>query len=747
LFWRNNKLEFLRFSILFFALLSGAAFFIIISEAAERTPAVSAAASYDGFGYPWEHNSLGLSNEVPSPWTEIQIVGNTLKCWGREYDLDNGMLPRQITSKGQALFHEPPGVSLKINRQNAIRGAGEAVFLLKTAKRVEYKTTWDEKEFRVEAVSSLEYDGLFRIDLSVYPQSRISVDELILTFPFRIDVALAFSRYIAYNYDYEKVDREDVVNSVGLADKPVTFKFNPAVWIGNHAVGLEWICETNAGWSNPDPESAIRIALEKDSVVMRIAVISKPTIISSPFTLSFALYPTPIKRLPDNWRNYFVLPAMLRRGDLNTDRYNLLGIGFGFPTKYPGLPILEPSENTKLISSGKAPEDQIRNELNRMQAEDVGFLPYGAFYGMPGRLPGHIWNDYGDTWRAMHPKGEIRSPWWAKLQNISGKEPSLISICPYHPSFQDFILWQYVQAIKKHQISGLYLDLSTPVFLCRNPNHPHGRFYLQGVEYYPFFTQREIMKRLYIACKSLKDDFVITQHQEKNLVICSGFSDIVLSGEALNRFFITSHSLSKLLNNDIFNENPSAYVPDYSRLSDDFFEFQYSQSKGYIHTILPQVVKWNDMLMRKNPDLLTKYSETLFARAVLYGIPLYFSRIDRNRYSEVLKAEQRVGGLAGAIYLGPWESNKFLMGGSGKLKASCYLLKERKRILLILANLSDHRVKETLSLNLEGLKSVGGMLGRNLQVMDGIVSKPFPADQGRLPVALDPNGFHMLTVQ
>jgi hypothetical protein len=159
------------------------------------------------------------------------------------------------------------------------------------------------------------------------------------------------------------------------------------------------------------------------------------------------------------------------------------------------------------------------------------------------------------------------------------------------------------------------------------------------------------------------------------------------------------------------------------------------------------VVKWNKTLMRKNPDLLEKYSETLFARAVLYGIPLYFSRMDRERYLAILKAEQQAGGLAGTTYLGPWESNRFLVESSGKLKSSCYLLKGKKGIMLVLANLSKRKIEETVMLHLQGLKDAGVILPRSFQVMDGIASKPFPADQGRLTVNLQPNGYHMLIIQ
>jgi hypothetical protein len=722
--------------------------FVFLSWASVAASSGVQADSYKGFGYPWEHNNLGLSDEVPPPWTEIQLVDNTLKCWGRQYLLGNGMLPRQISSQGQELFQNPPAVNLKIGGENALPvDGGKVVFTTRAKNRVEYKTLWQGRGYRVEAISSLEFDGLFRVDLSLQPQGRMNIEELVLTFPFQKKAALAFSRYLSYDYETQRFDRAEVAHSTGLTDKAVSLKFNPAVWIGNHDVGMEWVCETNAGWSNADPDSVIQISPEKDAVVLQIKVVSKTTICSSPFTLSFALYPTPVKKLPDDWREWLLLSAMQKVGDLRLYKKSLLGIGFGLPTKYPGLPIMDASEAKGLGTGTDTPEKQISNTLKRMREEDVGFVPYGALYGMPALLPGDEWKDYGPLWKSMHPKGNVRNPRWAKLQNITDKKPSLITICPYHRSFQDFIVWQNVKAIEKYHTAGCYLDLSTPGYLCQNLNHPHGKFVAQGVEYYPFFSQRELMKRLFIASKSRNRDFMIIPHHGKNLVICSGFADMVLSGESLNMLFIKSNVLSKTLEKDILKAQ-SAYVPDYSMLSDVFFEFEYSQNKGYVHVCLPQVItKSNEQLMRENPKLLEKYSESLFARAVVYDIPLYFERMDKDRYRAILQAEQRAGVLAGATYLGPWECRRFLAEGSGKLKASCYLLKGGKRVMLMVANLSDRRVQETLKLNLHGLKQAGVVLPQDLKATDGVTSKPFPLDQGRLTLELEPNGFYIMMIQ
>lgn len=315
-------------------------------------------------------------------------------------------------------------------------------------------------------------------------------------------------------------------------------------------------------------------------------------------------------------------------------------------------------------------------------------------------------------------------------------------ICLYPKSFRDFFVWQYVQAIEKYGIEGLYLDLASPNILCRNRNHPHGKFVELGGEYYPFFWQRELMQRLYVACKSRKRDFLISVHHAKVPVVCSGFCDLVLSGEPLNIIF---RKKPRVL--DIANSDPLAYVPDYSELPNEIYEVQYSQRKGFISMLLPEIVKWNETLMDARPDLLKNYTRKLLARAVLYDIPLSAKRMDMDYYNRVLKAQERFGWLTGASYLGPWESGAYLGSGGVNLKAAFYLKPQDKKLMLVVSNLSDQDVREDISLNVEALSKSGLIITPDCRVLDAMEGAPYPSGQGRITVTVPPQDFRVFIVQ
>jgi len=70
---------------------------------------------YKGFGYPWENNDLGIDRTVPKPWTPVEVEGKTLRVWGRSFQYGKGVLPEQIVTQGQELFHRAPVVALSLN--------------------------------------------------------------------------------------------------------------------------------------------------------------------------------------------------------------------------------------------------------------------------------------------------------------------------------------------------------------------------------------------------------------------------------------------------------------------------------------------------------------------------------------------------------------------------------------------------------------------------------------------------------
>lgn len=730
-----------RFAIL--VLLVFAPVWFPLSADAVQSPFVGApspSGAYATHGYAWENNTIGISDVVPAPWTALAYAGNRISCWGREFDLGAGGMPAQITSQGRPLFARAPSLELAVDGAPVL-GAGAATPSVTTRgrSRAEYTFTRHDASLDVELRGVLEYDGFLKITLTLTPRGAVTIDKLLVTLPFTRDVGLFSSRYIQYDFDQQVLDRADFSGSIALLDKPVDMRFNPAVWVGNHDVGVEWSCETNAYWAPEDPARVIRIAPEAGGVTMRIGIVGRPLRIDAPVSYAFALYPTPVKPLPADWRGIAVGNAGARPPGVDSRTHRMYGLGMlgRFPVRYPGLPGQVAAAQAPLQDRGPRAGESVEEGRRKLRDWGVRYVPYGALYGMPAVLPESEWKDYGAEWRIMNPRGEVRNRLWARLEGLGERDPSLIYICPWSRSFQDFLVWQYARAMERDGIGGMYLDLSSPNFLCQNPNHPHGRFVAGGGEYYPFFAQRELMKRFYTAFKGKDPDFLIMQHHAKVPVVCSGFSDVVVSGEALNLFFGFAGGRGR--------NAPENYDPDYSRLPDLFFEVQYAQTRGFVNMLLPQIVKGNENAVERDPGRTKRLTQGLLARCAVYDIPVCAMRLDRETYEAYLRAQERFGWLSGAEYIGPRESSKFLTKTGDAIRCALYMKKDGA--FLVVSNLGPGDARGSLSLNTRALAGRGLTLSAGAKVLDAGSGAVLGGAGGTIDVQVPANDMRLLMVR
>ncbi len=360
--------------------------------------------------------------------------------------------------------------------------------------------------------------------------------------------------------------------------------------------------------------------------------------------------------------------------------------------------------------------------LQRMHESGAHFIPYGSLYALPATLPGREWDNYAEIWRTERPGGAIINATWARPQGIPVREPSAHYICLHPKSVRDFIVWTHVQALDRYDTDGLYFDLAAPNSPCRNPRHAQPPAE-EDVQYYPVWWQRQLMKRLWVACKSRRPEYLIAIHHAKCPITVSGFADLVLSGEALNMFFKGDDFSVAAAAGD-----PAAYVPDYGRVPDVLTELQYSQTLGVINTPLPEIKKWNRELMEQRPDLLERYTRTLLAHVVALDIPVYPSMMDMHLFDAVMAARQQFGGIADAQFVPPSESERLLAGAPAALTVAMHLRPGDTKLLLAASNLTDQPIWETVRLHPQALADAGVSLPPDAALTDAIAGEPLPGD-------------------
>ncbi|WP_414661637.1 glycoside hydrolase domain-containing protein [Horticoccus sp. 23ND18S-11] len=668
---------------------------------------------YPAFGYPWENNSLGLERVVPAPWTPIRRERERLAVWGRTFD---GMrvLPAQITSQGRALFARPPRLDLVIDQEDPFAGEPSVEVQEVADDRVRWRVAASRPAYRAEAEMTLEYDGLWMVALTITPTREVRLNRLVVELPWAAGVPLFYSRYVSYDYDRQSVDPADFFDAFGQVDRTVSFPFNPTVWIGNHDVGAEWICETDEGWSPRRAKDAITIEPSPAGATFQARVVTEQLRLNQPYRLKFALLPTPVKALPADWRRVRLIGARLTDAPFERGVDRLYAMNHpDFSIQYRGLPELIPTR----------PGAQVRD------GSGVRYMPYGTLYGMPGALPRGEWKEYAPIWQTGNPRAVSRNPNFAAALGLPQGAVSIIHINPEPKSFQDFLVWEYAQAVDRWGIEALYWDFGSPHHPSRNPLHSGGAWVAQGGQFYPLFAQRALMKRVWIALKARNPEFFIMLHQVQTPVVVSGFADAILTGEALNRMFKGPGWTVEKARTDL-----SAYVPDYSKLPDVMWEAQYSQRRGFINMLLSQVIKWNDALMAKHPDVAADRTRTLLARTLVCDVSLSYMRNHRATLDAVIAAQNRFPGFHEATFVGPWESGPQLREGGHALKVALYVPSSGGRCFMVAANWSAAAVTE----------GIAPKVGQG-RVRDAVTNRPLPVTaSGAVELHVPPNDFRLL---
>ena len=707
------------------------------SWSAEGYPS-EAAGSYPTHGYPWEGNTLGETDQVPAPWSPVVMEGDHLSVWGRTFELGEGAIPRQITTQDQPVFAEAPALTVRIDGRAVgwsrpeVVDAREKSVVVKTTGRPGGGT-------RVEATATLEYDGLWLVDLVIEPADRgVELQGVSLRLPLRKEMAESFSRYIDYDYvDQTTGVRGDTAHSYGGLDRPIRTGFNPSIWIGNRRGGIEWVCETDAGWSLRQPREAIAMTPEGDALVLQITAVDKPLRLSDTFHWRFALYPTPVKPLADHWRLSRIISQDAMPGGLDAGALEVYGViqPGAVPLRYPGLPIADPSSSDLLTSDPSLSERQriadpaetYRQTRQRMEDKGIHFIIYGALNFMPATMPKGEWQHYAKHWRTHISEkiGGGRNRVWGRAQDIPDDGSlTLLHTSPAHRSYQDFIVWQYVNAINSVGIEGIYFDAAAPNVSGVNTDLPFSEHVRRGGSYYPFFAERRLMQRLWVACKALDPDFYIIGHNPKMPAIISAYFDMALTGEALTAAFRREGWSIAAANAD-----PDVYEPDYSQLPEALFSIGYAhEAIGTTNVLLPMIQINNVPLMQRDPARYERLTRILLARTLVYDIPVYPANIHFGAYTEANRGLQRFRWLRDTRYIAPADAEGWLGKLPETVRAAIYLDPQKDELLVIASNFGESPQRVQLKLDAEALRSAGVELPSDAEWSDAPTGQGLASD-------------------
>lgn len=263
---------------------------------------VSESESFDRPPQPeWIDSKLGISDEVLPPWVPLKVTSLdpekvTVSCWGRDYYFEGGVLPAQVRNQKKEMLTAPMVLRAKVNGHEAVWRERKLKVLENKPNRVVLRGEIRSEGLVVQADTTLEYDGMGRVDLHLTGASDVQIEDLTLEIP------MLSSRVPFIVADGDSMEEGPVlcwpaVKNGRLPDRAVVGGFTPMIWLGDDYRGLMWFAESPRNWSNRDEQKMIELVPDhQGSRVLKIHFVDDPIKMDRPLDLTFGFQATPVKK-------------------------------------------------------------------------------------------------------------------------------------------------------------------------------------------------------------------------------------------------------------------------------------------------------------------------------------------------------------------------------------------------------------------------------------------------------------------
>ncbi len=445
----------------------------------------------------WMGTSVGTEDVVLPPWTPMELDGNTVRCWGREYDFDQGPLPSGIVSAGEQLLAGPVALNVMAGGGGVKwRAEGPEAKLSRPGTRVDQTGHFRGGATDCRVESWLEYDGVLWTEITM--PAGADVQRISIEIPVNGARAIYRHRY-GSSWNTTEVTG-NLPEGTGVVDKS---PFIPFYWLGDNDRGLFWFAESDEMWPNRAAENAVEVERQGDRAVLRLNVLADGQTLPKDWKLAFGLQATPVKPIPKDWRRH--------------------RIGPGRPTNvsiiWPG----PEKDSLKYFGYPEATEPEtFQARVDGLQGQGVKVVPYLCLTYVSEAAP--EWTFFREGW-AMGPVD-------AGSSDVARYGAGFAQASPLGENYADFIIWKTKEFIDRYGIDGLYHDQT----------HPYTSARLEaGVGYerdgkrcatFPLLAFRDLYRRMYAVIKSRPGDTFTMAHMSGKVTIpILAYDDSYLDGE------------------------------------------------------------------------------------------------------------------------------------------------------------------------------------------------------------------------
>ncbi|OPZ31174.1 MAG: hypothetical protein BWZ02_00376 [Lentisphaerae bacterium ADurb.BinA184] len=453
--------------------------------------------------FPWWKTTWGNIERVISPWTPVEAGRRDVSVWGRTMTVGAAGLPEQVVAQGHKLLAGPVRLEMATAAGALAETSRRRSKLVSQAEhRAVYEATSRLGQLDLRSAVTVEFDGMYKVELTLTPRKPVAVDSLRMVVPFapgQVDYYHACSDQIRSGFAYGHIPagtgRLWDCRSVGNCPM-VAGSFMPYVWVGGPEAGLCWFAESDQGWVPNDEAPAIELRREPagrkggaPSVDLVFNLISSRTTLDAPRTLVFAFQATPVKPLHKGWRedNWWC-------GDTFMD-WQFLGKHGGHQI-WTNIPFtLE--------------EEACREKVAARHQQGGNAVPYLEWKTLSARFAPEV-AYFGDQWQTSVSDG----------------------LC-FEETLSDFLVYHAGTWAKSCGIDGFYLDNSRPQ-ACANLDAGRGYRLPDGrvQPTYNVFAVRKLLLRLRAAFLEANGRSKFVLHTTNNFIApWLGAADIGYDGE------------------------------------------------------------------------------------------------------------------------------------------------------------------------------------------------------------------------
>jgi hypothetical protein len=533
--------------------------------------------------YPWWNTKIGNIERVIAPWTPMKHDANRIGVWGREMTVGASGLPAQIVSQKMELLVSP--ATLVLQTPEGVATATD-ISAPSTEMNTDYRVVVNSTSHLGDSINvtskvTSEFDGMYKVQLTLTPTHSATVQSLKVVVPVRSEFAQyehACGEGIRYgfSYGYLPADKRGVLwDSKQVDGQPMLVgSFIPYVWLGNDKAGLCWFADGDAGWSPNDTTPAIEIRRDApDHVDLVLNLISAPETLTQPRTITFAFEATPVKPLRDGWRMDTWSTADSFQDFCRVEPR-------GGHLIWNALPFtLDPAASRQMVQ--------------QRQHMDMGYeFGFSSPKYHANAVP--YFENNGIDKNFAPASGYFADQWHSRVSD---------SLC-FDKSLTDFIVYNLSNWCQETGIDGWYVDNVRPV-ACDNIDAGRGYCLPDGriQPTYQMFDTRNHFLRVRATFQDLGKNGKIVLHMTNHMIMpWIGAADLALDGE--------DHVTFPEMNKDFIDFwSPSRMRLDYWRQSGTAVTFLQEYQGNWTSDDLDRVMRaytamtiLNDVLPGANPN-------------------------------------------------------------------------------------------------------------------------------------------------